>query len=131
MHVLVVDDSKVIQDGICKLLTSLGYSVETACNGLDAFEKAQNGEHQLYIVDHLMPLMNGVQLSKNLSNNAHCQNTPILFISTQDLEQVKQLPEYSLFSAVLSKPINENDFLMTLDLIEENTKVENTLSLAL
>ena len=91
MHVLVVDDSKVIQDSLCKLLVSLGYSVETACNGLDALEKAQSNSHDLYIVDHLMPLMNGVQLSKNLSNNTYCQNTPILFISTQDLKHVKQL----------------------------------------
>ena len=140
MHVLVVDDSKVIQDSLCKLLVSLGYSVETACNGLDALEKAQSNSHDLYIVDHLMPLMNGVQLSKNLSNNTYCQNTPILFISTQDLKHVKQLAfskaskplaEYPLFSGVLSKPIQENDFLMALDLIEENRVVENSLSVVL
>jgi two-component system chemotaxis response regulator CheY len=131
MHVLVVDDSKVIQDSLCKLLVSLGYSVETACNGLDALEKAQSNSHDLYIIDHLMPLMNGVQLSKNLSNNTHCQNTPILFISTQDLKHVKQLAEYPLFSGVLSKPIQENDFLMALDLIEENRVVENSLSVVL
>jgi two-component system chemotaxis response regulator CheY len=131
MHVLVVDDSKAIQDSLCKLLSSLGYSVETACNGLDAFEKAQKNKHDLYIVDHLMPLMNGVLLSKNLSNNEHCKDTPILFMSTKDLEEVKQLPERSLFSQILAKPIQEKELLSALEIIEESNKDGNTLSLVL
>ncbi|MGB0937667.1 MAG: response regulator [Colwellia sp.] len=131
MHVLVVDDSKAIQDSLSKLLSSLGYTVETACNGLDALDKAQNGEHDLYIIDHLMPLMNGVLLTKNLSNIEHCKETPILFISTQDIKEVKQLPERNLFTQILAKPLQENELLLALEYIEENIKGENTLSLVL
>ena len=61
-------------------LTAFGHSVSTAANGLDGFEKAQQSSFHLYIVDHLMPLMNGVTLSKNLKQTPACAQTPLLFM---------------------------------------------------
>lgn len=66
MNILVIDDNKSARDAISKLLVSLGHSVNTAVNGLDGFEKAQQMPYHLYIIDHLMPLMNGVVLSLSL-----------------------------------------------------------------
>jgi len=111
MNILVVDDKKSVRDSVRQLLTSLGYNVSTAVNGLDGFEKAQKTPFQLYIVDHLMPLMNGVTLSKNLKKTPFCAKNPILFMTTQGKKAIEHLPEFSLFNGVISKPLNENEFL--------------------
>jgi len=105
MNILVVDDKRSVRDSLSQMLTAKGYVVDTAVNGLDGFEKAQHGHYQLFIIDHLMPLMNGVVLTKNIKQLSQYTATPILFISTQAKEMVEKLSEYPLFSQVLTKPI--------------------------
>ena len=114
MNILVVDDKQSVRNSVSQLLVSLGYTVTTAVNGLDGFEKAQQTSFCLYIIDHLMPLMDGVILSKNLKQNPLCVNTPILFMTTQNKTSVEELPEFSLFNDVISKPLNEVDLGMAV-----------------
>ena len=49
-------------------------------------------------------------LSKNLKKNPLCAKTPILFMTTQGIDSVKRLPEFTLFSGVISKPLNDAIF---------------------
>jgi len=114
MNVLVIDDNASVRESISQLLLTHGYKVETAINGLDGFEKAQSGNYQLFIIDHLMPLMNGILLSKNIKQTSQCADTPILFITTQPQESLHHLPEFSLFDRVLNKPLNEGSLLTTV-----------------
>lgn len=111
MNILVVDDNKSVRESIRQLLNPLGFTVSTAVNGLDGFEKAQKTSFDLYIVDHLMPLMNGVTLAKNLKKTACCAQTPILFMSTQGKDSIECLPEFNLFESVAIKPLNETGFI--------------------
>ncbi|WP_114327130.1 response regulator [Candidatus Colwellia aromaticivorans] len=122
MNILVVDDKKSVRDTISKFLVSLGHSVNTAVNGLDGFEKAQKTPYHLYIIDHLMPLMNGIVLSRNLKKTPFCAKTPILFMTTQGIDSVERLPEFILFSRIISKPINETTFI---SVVESLTNIVN------
>jgi len=115
MNILVVDDNKAVQEKLATLLTSKGHSVDRAINGLDALGKAQQADYQLFIIDHLMPLMNGVQLTKNLKNNEIFSDVPVIFMTTQGTNSLKGLAEFNLFNKVIDKPINEQEFLATLD----------------
>ena len=111
MHILLIDDKQPILDFITPLLIERGHIVETASNGLDAFEKAQQKSFDLYIIDHLMPLMNGLQLSKNLLNTPFTSNTPIIFMTTQNTEEVTALTRTLSFKAIIAKPIEEKRLL--------------------
>ena len=121
MNILIVDDKKNIRDCIGKFLTSLGHTVSMAVNGLDGFEKAQQAPFHLYIIDHLMPLMNGVTLSKNLKQAPFCADTPILFMTTQGKINVENSPEFSLFDGIISKPINETEFISVVKCLLKGT----------
>ncbi len=114
MNILVVDDKKSVRDNISQLLSALGHTVTTAVNGLDGFEKAQVAPFHLYVIDHLMPLMNGVTLIKNLKNIPQCADVSILFMTTQGKASVENLVEFGLFSEVINKPLNEIEFLATI-----------------
>ncbi|WP_206484450.1 response regulator [Thalassotalea sp. G2M2-11] len=122
MHALVVDDKSPVLTLLTELLGKWGITVQTASNGLDAFTKAQSAAFDLYVVDHLMPLMNGVQLTKNLKSKVETKQTPLIFMSTQDLSDVEALAEYPLFDAVIAKPIEQELFYQTLKtLLPANT----------
>jgi len=114
MKILVVDDNKAVQERIAALLISQGHSVDLAINGLDALGKAQQSHYQLFVIDHLMPLMNGVQLTKNLKNNSQFSDIPVVFMTTQGTHTLKHLVEFSLFDKVIDKPIDEQKFLAAL-----------------
>jgi len=131
MNILVIDDKKSVRDAVSKFLVSLGHSVDTAVNGLDGFEKAQKTPYHLYIIDHLMPLMNGVVLSKNLKKKPFCAKTPILFMTTQEIDSLKRLPEFMLFSSIISKPFNETTFISVVESLANTFNDENLPQIAL
>jgi len=111
MNILVVDDKKTVQDMLTEILISQGHTVDNAINGLDALGKAQQGNYQLYVIDHLMPLMNGLQLTKNLKKIPELADIKIIFMTTQGGDTLKVLPEYALFNSVIDKPIDKEKFL--------------------
>jgi len=120
MKILVVDDKQEMRDSIGRILSAEGYEVDMAANGLAGFEKAQNNEYSLYIIDHLMPIMNGTQLAKNLKNVAHCHLTPILFMTTQGVESASTLAECNFFSAIIAKPIQTEQFVLQVSQLLDN-----------
>lgn len=123
MNILVVEDNPSIQKSLDDLLSALGFNVDTASNGLDALAKVQNRDYQLFIIDHLMPLMNGVQLTKNLNTSGGLQNKKVIFMTTQGVNKVMSLPECVLFDKVIDKPI---DIQVFKNLVAELTELEST-----
>lgn len=114
MNILVVDDNKAVQEKLAALIISQGHNVDLAINGLDALGKAQKGHYHLFVIDHLMPLMNGVQLTKNLKVSQLSSQVPVIFMTTQGIHSLKNLVEFSLFDKVIDKPINKEYFLSIL-----------------
>lgn len=122
MHILVVDDKKVVRDKVANLLSQLDYSFTDANNGLDALEKAQKESFDLYIIDHLMPVMNGLQLVKNLKSKEFSEKTPILFMTTQDISTLENSDELKLLDSIITKPIDQELFFKKINslLIEKS-----------
>ena len=66
-RILVVDDELGMREGCCRVLSSAGYDVETAADGLEGFElfkKRQN--FAAAIIDIKMPKMDGIELIKRI-----------------------------------------------------------------
>ncbi len=122
MQILVVDDKQAILNSLEKLLSSQGYFVDSAIHGLAASEKLQNKHYDLLIIDHLMPIMNGIQLTKHVRQSAVFANTPIIFMTTQGHSAVKSLCNIDLFTAVIDKPIDEQNLVKLINkLLSPNT----------
>ena len=125
MNILVVDDKTSILNYLGELLTKLGYQVTLASNGLDGYEKYQKDQFDLLIIDHLMPLMNGIQLLKNIKQYQQGeQGGAIVFMTTQGKDTVKHLIEQSLCDIVIDKPIDEFHFLTLIQQVDkQNTRL--------
>ena len=123
MSILIVDDNRAVLAQVQALLAEHGFSSVTAVNGLDGLEKAQSDHFQLIIIDHLMPIMNGLQLAKNLRQNALTAQTPLLFMSTQDLTNIEKSADAALLNALVTKPIDEKHFISQVyRLLDQNTQ---------
>ncbi|MCX6169445.1 MAG: response regulator transcription factor [Ignavibacteriales bacterium] len=82
MRILLVEDEKKVASFIKKGLEEELYEVDTAFNGKDGVELALTDEYDLIISDIMMPLMNGLQLTKELRKNKII--TPILLLTVKD-----------------------------------------------
>ncbi|MCP4401397.1 MAG: response regulator [bacterium] len=60
--ILVADDEKATRELLAHALSSKGFVVETAVDGLDALEKIKKQSFDLLVTDLLMPNMNGLDL---------------------------------------------------------------------
>ena len=117
--ILLVEDNASVLAQLNQTLTTAGYQVTTAINGLDGYNKAQQQRFDLCIVDHKMPLMNGPQLVKNLISLGDNAPGSIIFLTTQDLKLVNQISEVHLADKVLTKPISNTEFLAEVDQFKE------------
>lgn len=65
-RLLVVDDDDEIRELLEFDLQHSGYSVDTACDGMEALNKAVSNHYDLVLLDVMMPKMNGFDVCKNL-----------------------------------------------------------------
>ena len=65
-NVLVVEDNIINQKLIKRTLEDLGLHVALASNGLEAFQKRKDGDFDLIFMDIQMPLLDGVEATKEI-----------------------------------------------------------------
>lgn len=127
MNILVVDDKSVILQELTDLLMKNGVFVETANNGLSASGKLLNSDFDLFIIDHLMPLMDGVKLVHNMKKQPDLANVPIIFMTTKSLGEAQQALAHVTVEHILTKPLN----LEQLQAIIAAYQIENTRGVSL
>lgn len=67
LNILVVDDNKINQKVLKKLLSKMSYDCDTAINGLEACQKAEQQHYHLIFMDIDMPIMNGLEASDKIA----------------------------------------------------------------
>jgi len=65
-NVLIVDDDRMLGDGMGRLFQRTGCRVTVCASGREALEKMVEGQFDIIITDHQMPAMDGVELTKQL-----------------------------------------------------------------
>ena len=82
--VLLVDDHSYIRKGLRYLLEATEdiKVVATAINGVEAVAKARSLQPNVVIIDISMPLMNGIEATKQIREN--CPGTRVLTLSIYD-----------------------------------------------
>ncbi|MGB4061667.1 MAG: response regulator [Burkholderiaceae bacterium] len=109
MHsILAVDDSASMRKMVSFTLIGAGYKVVEAVDGQDAFEKAQNQTFDLVLTDQNMPRMDGLGLTKKLREHPNFKSTPILILTTESSDQMKQAGRAAGATGWLVKPFDPN-----------------------
>ncbi|SMQ68939.1 two-component system, chemotaxis family, response regulator CheY [Pseudidiomarina planktonica] len=103
---LLVEDNESTRATLFQLLEQLGFSVDCAVDGLDGLNKASQRQYGVVLLDHKMPLMDGLSLLKNLREIDSYQDTPLVLLTTADLAQVEAKATAAGATLTLPKPVS-------------------------
>ncbi len=86
LHLLLVEDDKVNQKVIRKMLVKRGYSVQEANNGIEAIELFTKETYDAILMDIQMPKMNGIEAATKIrSLEQEGKHTPIIALTAYSL----------------------------------------------
>ncbi len=83
IRILLVDDEPDILEIVSYNLSSEGYEVFTAKNGIEGVAKAKKKKPHLIILDVMMPEMDGIEACETLRNTPGLENTIITFLTAR------------------------------------------------
>jgi two-component system chemotaxis response regulator CheY len=109
--VLTVDDSPSIRQMVSFTLKSAGYEVLEASDGQDGLDKARGKAVDLILTDQNMPRMDGITLIKALRGMATYKSTPILMLTTESGDAMKQQGKAAGATGWLVKPFDPQKLL--------------------
>ena len=118
--VLLVDDEILVREAISKKIewNELGYELVGDCeNGKDAIEFVKSHPVDVVLTDICMPYIDGMGLSKYLSENCP-QTAIIIFSGYSDFEYAKQAIQYKVSEYIL-KPVTAKELSEVLIQIRE------------
>lgn len=107
MHtILAVDDSASMRQMVAFTLKNAGYDVTDAVDGQDALDKASTRDFDLVLTDQNMPRLDGIGLTKKLRGQPKFKNTPILILTTESSDQMKQAGRAAGATGWIVKPFD-------------------------
>jgi two-component system chemotaxis response regulator CheY len=112
MHsILAVDDSASMRQMVSFTLKNAGFNVVEAVDGQDAWEKANSRDFSLVLTDQNMPRLDGIGLTKKLRENPRFKATPILILTTESSDEMKQKGRTAGATGWLVKPFDPNKLI--------------------
>jgi len=121
-RVLVAEDNKTNQLIVKSLLQQIGIETIIASDGKEAVERFAQYKDKIVLVlmDLHMPVMNGYEAAEKIRENS--SSIPIIAMTADVIEGVKEKCEQSGIYLYLSKPFDPDQFLLMV----KNTILEST-----
>lgn len=107
-NILVCDDEKDIVGALSIYLSSEGYQVLEAFNGIDAISIIQNNEVHLVLMDVMMPKMDGIQ---TIAKIREFSNVPVILLTAKSEDTDKILGLNIGADDYVTKPFNPVEVL--------------------
>jgi DNA-binding NarL/FixJ family response regulator len=123
-RILLVDDDKLLRDGLAKVLTARGYEVEQASNGEEALSLAEAKNPDFIITDILMPKLNGLEFLEKVRHTVWGENIPVivLTIKDQDIEDVNKTMQVGTGAYLSKSEVSPDDVADVVDqYLKQNT----------
>ena len=126
IRVLVVDDEERIRTILAAILTSEGYQVETAADGIEALERGTAFRPDVLIVDLQMPRMDGIEtISRFKERIPHA--AAIILTAHGSIQSAVQAIKTGAYD-YLTKPFDNDQLLMVVrrasDLVRMSSELE-------
>lgn len=100
---LVVDDEEILLKGLKYSLEQEDYEIDTAIDGMEAYEKAINNTYELIVLDLMLPKMDGLEVCRKIREQSM---VPIIILTAKGEDTSKVLGlEYGA-DDYLTKPFN-------------------------
>jgi len=122
----VVDDDRFFRESMCRLMRSLGYTVDVFSSAAEFLASPRLAETACLITDIHMPAMTGLELYRRLIDTGHTIPTILVTAFPNDVDRARALNDGVL--CYLRKPVDEQhltrcvrDALRSADSLEEDS----------
>lgn len=114
MHILIVDDEKIIADSLANILKDKGFAATAAYDGEQALELATTVEPDVVLSDVIMPGISGVELALRLIGRIPSCRI-VLYSSIAVVTNLLKAPGAMNYPfKLLAKPIHPDDLIAHL-----------------
>ncbi len=120
MRILVVEDEHRIANSIKKGFEQEGYAVDVAYDGEAGYDLAATEEYDIMVLDLMLPLMDGIAMTKELRKNKI--HTPILILTAKGQIQDKVKGLDSGADDYLVKPFSFEELLARVRALSRRPK---------
>ena len=93
--ILVIEEDRSLVEVLETNLTNSGYEVFCAYDGQSGLNQARSIDPDLIILDAMLPVVDGVEVCRELRAVAATRETPIMMLTTTKSEETDQLIGYS------------------------------------
>jgi PAS domain S-box-containing protein len=119
--VLIVDDIAENREMLAWLLRLLGFQIDEADNGQAAVVRAQAKKPDLILMDMMMPVMDGLQATRRIREDAGLKAVPIIAISASVSAEDRQKWVASGGNGFEAKPVRRESLLRQIGELLELT----------
>ena len=113
--ILVAEDSPDSREMMQILLQMKGYKVVAADNGVHALEVATKKKPDAVLLDLQLPVMDGLDVTRNLRSHPRLKRVPIIILTGHDPNRYRQAAIDAGCDEYLLKPINFDALQTVLD----------------
>lgn len=114
LTILAIDDSTTMRDMLKFALSGAGFSVHLAEDGVDALEKLPGVMPDVIITDINMPRMDGFGLIDAVRNGAERPTTPILVLTTESAQELKDRARRAGATGWIVKPFDRDKLVAAI-----------------
>ncbi len=125
-QVLLVEDNKINQEVLALFLRESGFLVSIANNGEEALQKLSSIEtiYDAVLMDIHMPIMDGYKATEKIRNELGLKQLPIIALTANIMQDVKQECLSVGMNDYLSKPVN---YSQLLNVLSKNMQLNRTI----
>jgi two-component system alkaline phosphatase synthesis response regulator PhoP len=115
--ILLVDDEPHILRAAEIKLVRAGFEVRSASNGQEGWEMILVESPDLLVTDLQMPLMDGLELTRHVRENAATAHIPVLMLTARGLESTlgEQVSALQVLS-IIPKPFSPRELVRCIEL---------------
>ena len=119
-RILIADDNPDVVESFQLMLQMLGHEVETALDGLEALEKAQQFLPDAIVLDIGMPALDGLEAARRIRQEAWGKRTVLIAVTGWGNDDNKRESAEAGFDIHLVKPVDPLSIVNALDKIDES-----------
>jgi len=122
--ILIIEDEKDFANALKILLTSKGYAVEIANDGMVGLQKAREMSPLLIILDIMLPKINGYKIARLLKFDRLYRDIPIIMLTARAEKEDAETGKETGADIYMTKPLDNKILLQNITKLLQSKSAE-------